>query len=83
MLNDLLGKARQLCSKIGHKLRQEEEALPHGKGLQGGAGVQGPVQLPHHRFVPHQPQPGQVQVPQLLEKKETDSMIFNSGTHTN
>ena len=72
MLNLLLGKARELCSEVGHELLQEEEALPHGEGLEGGAGVQGPVQLPHHRLVPHQPQPGQVQVPQLLT---------NSGKH--
>ena len=72
MLNLLLGKARELCSEVGHELLQEEEALSHGEGLEGGAGVQGPVQLPHHRLVPHQPQPGQVQVPQLLT---------NSGKH--
>ena len=67
MLNFLLGKARKLCSKVSHELLQEEEALPHGEGLEGGAGVQGTVQLPHYRLVPHQPQPGQVQVPQLLK----------------
>ena len=77
----LLGKASKLCSKVGHKLWQEKEALPHGQGLERGAGAQRPVQLPHHRLVPHQPQPGQVQVPQLLKKKNTQYSYIKRKQH--